>query len=112
LYESKKSKAGGQFGVGGHYRGASEAKGALGLKDMNTEMLQKMTDELFSKYISELKSNGFEIVSAEKINHPDATSSCSGWGDGATNFLTQCGILLFRNENVGIIIGSCTASTL
>ena len=66
LYESKESKAGGQFGVGGHYRGASEAKGALGLKDMNTEMLQKMTDELYAKYINELKSNGFEIITADQ----------------------------------------------
>jgi hypothetical protein len=69
LYEAKKSKAGGQFGVGGHYKGSSEAKGALGLKDMSTEMLQKMTDELYANYVKELKNNGFDVITAE--NAPD-----------------------------------------
>lgn len=65
LYEAKKSKAGGQFGIGGHNKGASEAKGALGLKNMSSEMLQKMTDELYAKYLEELKNSGFEVLTAE-----------------------------------------------
>lgn len=71
LYEAKKSKAAGQFGVGGHYKGASEAKGALGLKDMSTELLQKMTDDLYAKYINDLKTNGFEIITSDQAANID-----------------------------------------
>ena len=72
LYESKKTKQAGTFGVGGHYKSASEAKGALGLKDISTEMLQKMTDDLYVKYINKLKENGFEIITADQAANVSA----------------------------------------
>lgn len=72
LYESKKSKQAGTFGVGGHYKSSSEARGALGLKDMSTEMLQKMTDDLYTRYINKLKENGFEIMTADQAANVSA----------------------------------------
>ncbi|MFV0592807.1 MAG: hypothetical protein ACK5M7_15595 [Draconibacterium sp.] len=66
LYESRKSKQAGTFGVGGHYKSSSEAKGSLGLKDMSTQMLQKMTDDLYTRYINKLTENGFEILTAKQ----------------------------------------------
>ena len=72
LYEARKTKQAGTFGVGGHYKSSSEARGALGLKDMSTEMLQKMTDDLYVKYINKLKDNGFEIITADQATNVSA----------------------------------------
>ncbi len=66
LYTAKDKKAAGQFGVGGQYKGAAEAKGALGLKGINDVMLQKMTNELYATYLAKLKSNGFSIMDSEQ----------------------------------------------
>lgn len=62
LYTAKDKKAAGQFGVGGHYYGAAEARGALGLKGINDELLKKMTNKLYTDYINKLKGEGFSFV--------------------------------------------------
>lgn len=62
LYTATDKKAGGQFGVGGHYYGDAEASGALGLKGISDELLKKMTNKLYNEYIAKLKGEGFTIV--------------------------------------------------
>lgn len=112
LYEAKKSKAGGQFGIGGHHKGASEAKGALGLKNMSSETLQKMTDELYDKYVNELKNNGFEIITAENAGNIEAFKNFEQSTGGApyvvypgTITCNPTGFSFFYNAGVKAKIG-------
>lgn len=72
LFTATDKKAGGQFGVGGHYYGDAEASGALGLKGISDEMLKKMTNKLYNEYIDKLKSEGFTILDASVAKNSKA----------------------------------------
>lgn len=69
LYTAKDKKSGGQFGVGGHHYGDAEARGALGLKGINDELLKKMTNKLYKDYIDKLKGEGFSFVNPSEAQN-------------------------------------------
>lgn len=49
----------------GKGRAEAKASAALGLKGVDTDLLQNEADKLYNELINELKSNGFEIVASD-----------------------------------------------
>ncbi|TCK66896.1 hypothetical protein DFQ05_2182 [Winogradskyella wandonensis] len=55
----------------GKGRAEAKASAALGLKGVDTNLLQQETDKLYSEFINELKTNGFEILDAAVAKNTD-----------------------------------------
>lgn len=46
----------------GKGRAEAKASAALGLKGVETDLLQNQTDKLYAEFVNDLKSNGFEVL--------------------------------------------------
>jgi hypothetical protein len=68
-YALKDQNKNGEMFRGG-LKGDTKASVALTLEGLNPNELQKLTDQLYSHYVEELKSNGYEIAPIEELwNH-------------------------------------------
>ena len=69
IAEAEKTVYGGrQFG-GGSYTGNATAKLAVGVEGLKPEDLQALTDQIYTTYVTSLKSNGLDVVSARDIQN-------------------------------------------
>jgi len=67
IAEAEKTNYGGRQIGGGSYKGNATARMAVGVKGVEVESLQKMTDELYSKFKAFLTSEGLEIYTAQNL---------------------------------------------
>ncbi len=78
--EAENTKSGG-YQLGGNYKGSAKARLAVGVKGIDAEALQQLTNRLYNDYIDRLKAEGLEIYTASnlpKIDYFDGWDIISG----------------------------------
>lgn len=80
-----KKKAG---GFGRTVTNAAKAKAAIGLSSLDKEAIQAKADKLYQEFVSDLKSKGYEVLTADKAGK---TETYKGWkrADGPSLFETD-----------------------
>ncbi len=66
IAEAETTSQGGRQ-LGGNYVGDATARMAVGVEGVDPDHLQNMTNELYNYYTDQLKSQGFEIYTAENL---------------------------------------------
>uniref|UniRef100_UPI00404AD1EB hypothetical protein n=1 Tax=Flavobacterium sp. TaxID=239 RepID=UPI00404AD1EB len=74
--EKSKTKKGGAMFRDKGVRGDATAELIVGLGDLSEKDFQKITDNLYADFVSQLKQKGFEIISADVAGK---TETYSGW---------------------------------
>jgi len=74
LYDQVAIAKGGRE-IGGGHRGKAKAQLVLGIKGIEADDLQQMTDKLYADFIAKLKAKGFTIVTADEVAHLPRFSS-------------------------------------
>lgn len=75
LYHQTDEDKGGRT-LGGGLRGDAKASVTIGLKGVDVPDLQEITNKLYTDYTSQLKEQGFELVTAEEAAK---TETLAGW---------------------------------
>lgn len=57
--------------IGGNYVGSATARMAVGVEGIDPDQLQQLTNEMYNYYISELKSKGFEVYTADNLGNTE-----------------------------------------
>lgn len=70
VYSEKSASKKGGAGIFGAVMGGSKASLAVGL-DISQETLQKITNDAYSKFVSDLKANGFNVMKAEDAKNTE-----------------------------------------
>lgn len=67
LYSQTETAEGGRV-MGGGYRSEAKAGLTMAVKGVSAADLQEITDKLYQDYVAKIKSEGFELVSAEEAS--------------------------------------------
>ncbi len=71
IAEAEKTNYGGRQLGGGSYTGDATARLAVGVEGIEPEDLQSLTDEIYTRYVDNLKSLGYEIVTNDDLGNPE-----------------------------------------
>lgn len=82
--EKEKTKKGGAMFRDKGVRGDATAELIVGLGDLSENDFQKITDSLYADFVSQLKSKGFEIISADVAGK---TETYKGWTKASGPFV-------------------------
>lgn len=67
IAEAEKTKTGGRQIGGGSYKGNATARMAVGVKGVEVDALQELTNKLYNEFTASLKADGLEVLTSEDI---------------------------------------------
>ncbi|HLW29737.1 MAG TPA: hypothetical protein VKX29_02695 [Brumimicrobium sp.] len=80
-------------GFGNTIKNAAKAKAAIGLATLDKDALQNKADQLYAEFVSEVKSKGYSIITAEEAGK---TETYKGWKNAN-------GPAIFETDMTGIL---------
>lgn len=76
-------------GFRNNVKGEATARAAIGINGLQESDIQEKTNKLYEDFISELKSNGFEIITSETAAK---TKTYEGWEKSSGPFVIESGL--------------------
>jgi hypothetical protein len=93
VYNEKESFKQGGYQLGGGVKGDASASLSVGLEGITNKTVQEITDQLYQKYISQLKAAGLEVVSISEAAKIDTYADYVKMTGGSINLAQVPGTL-------------------
>ena len=93
IYNEKEDfKQGGSM-LGGGYKGDAKAQLSIGLTGLTEQHVQQVTDKLYADYMAQLKTKGFEIITADEAGKKETYTDYTKVNGGKVSLAQYPGMM-------------------